>query len=99
MENEYTETEIERMVKLETRLENIELLITRMDTKMDAWQADYVSKELLEEKLKSQSREIERLENELQRLESEKKSYKSSLPLWAAVFISAISLVVSFWRL
>lgn len=99
MGDEYTEEERERMAKLEIRLENIELVVTRMDLKMDAWQANFVSKELLEEKLKLQNKEIERLQNELERLDNERKSYKSSLPLWAAAFIAAISLLVSLWRM
>lgn len=95
MANEYTDQE--RMAKFETQLENIQLVVTRMDSKMDAWQANFVSKELLEEKLNTRDREIERLDGEFTRLDTEKASNKGALPLWAAAFISAIALIVSLW--
>lgn len=95
MANEYTDPE--RMAKFETQLENIQLVVTRMDSKMDAWQANFVSKELLEEKLKARDREIDRLDNEFKQLDTEKASHKNTLPLWAATIVAAISLIVSLW--
>jgi len=83
-------TESERMTKLETQLENLVAVVTRMDAKMDAWQANFVSKELLDEKLRARDERITRLENE-------KTSHKNSLPLWAAAIIAAISLIISIW--
>lgn len=62
MINELTESE--RMTKLETQLENLVAVVTRMDAKMDAWQANFVSKELLDEKLRARDERITRLENE-----------------------------------
>jgi hypothetical protein len=88
MANELTEAE--RMTKYETQLENLVVVVTRMDAKMDAWQANFVSKELLDEKLRSRDEKIERLEQE-------KTSHKNTLPLWAAAVISAIALIFSVW--
>lgn len=103
-------TDSERMTKLETQLENVVLVVTRMDAKMDTWQQNFVSKELMEEKLRARDREIERLnieqqrmekekaqKEDIERLEREKSSYKNNLPFWVAVVISTISLVYSFW--
>jgi predicted RNase H-like nuclease (RuvC/YqgF family) len=95
MGNEYTEAE--RLMNLETRTENIEKLLTRMDKKMDSWQTSFVSKELLDEKLKARDREIERLDKEFIRLDTEKASHKNNLPLWVAAIASAAALIVSMW--
>lgn len=95
MGNEYTEAE--RLMNLETRTENIEKLLTRMDKKMDTWQMNFVSKELLDEKLKARDREIDRLDSEFERLDNEKTTHKSALPLWVAAFFAGISLIISMW--
>lgn len=103
-------SEAERMTKFETQLENLVTVVTRMDAKMDAWQANFVSKELLDEKLKARDNENVRLNNEIQklekdkadkddieRIEKEKASYKSNLPFWAAVGLSALAIIISIW--
>lgn len=99
------QTDAERMTKFETQMENVLAIVTKMDTKIDAWQANFVSKEMLDEKLKARDKEIDRLGTEqqrldeekaqkkdIERLEKEKTSFKSSLPMWIAVVISAINL-------
>jgi hypothetical protein len=83
-------TDAERMTKFETQLENLVVVVTRMDAKMDAWQANFVSKELLEEKLRSRDEKIERLEQE-------KSSYKNNLPFWVSAALAAIALIISIW--
>jgi len=88
MGTEYTDQE--RMAKFETQVENLVVVVTRMDAKMDAWQANFVSKELLEEKLKSRDEKILRLENT-------ETTKTSTLPIWIGTFISAIALIVSIW--
>lgn len=95
MANELSEAE--RMAKFETQLENVVLIVTKMDAKMDAWQANFVSKELLEEKLKARDKEIDRLNNEFIRLENEKNSNKSTLPLWVGAFFTGINLIILLW--
>lgn len=77
-------TGAERMTRFETQLENLVVVVTRMDT----WQVNFVSKELLDEKLRARDEKIERLENE-------KTSHKNNLPLWIAAAV--ISLIVSIW--
>jgi anti-sigma-K factor RskA len=83
-------TDAERMTKFETQLENLVTVVTRMDAKMDAWQANFVSKELLAVELKARDKEIERLEQE-------KTSYKNNLPFWASVVLAAIAIFISIW--
>lgn len=78
-------SDAERMTKFETQLENLVTVVTRMDAKMDAWQANFVSKELLEEKLKYVNERIERLEED-------KASRKTLAPHWIATTLAAISL-------
>jgi cob(I)alamin adenosyltransferase len=97
MANEYTEAERERIVIHDTKLENIEMVILRLEAKVDAWQANFVSKEILEEKLKIRDEKIDRLEKEIDRLEKEKTSHKNNLPLWVASIVASISLIVSIW--
>jgi hypothetical protein len=88
MGTEYTDQE--RMAKFETQVENLVVVVTRMDAKMDAWQANFVSKELLEEKLKSRDEKILRLENT-------ETTKTSMLPVWIGNIISALALIVSIW--
>lgn len=88
MANELTDAE--RMTKFETQLENLVVVVTRMEAKMDTWQQNFVSKELLEEKLKSRDEKIERLEEA-------KSTNKHTLPLWVAAVIAGVSLVISIW--
>lgn len=83
-------TDGEKIAKFEAQLENLVVLVTKLDAKIDAWQSSFVSKELLDEMLKSRDEKIERLENE-------KASHKGTLPLWAAAVISGIALIVSLW--
>lgn len=95
MANELTEAE--RMTKFETQLENLMVLVTKVDTKMDAWQANFVSKELLEEKLKSRDEKIENLSKKFGDLNTEKYSNKNNMPLWIAAIIAGIALIISLW--
>lgn len=88
MANELTEGE--RLAKFETRLETIETVMLRMETKMDTWQANFVSKELLDEKLKARDERIGRLEQE-------KTSYKNNLPFWVTAVLAGISILIAIW--
>lgn len=101
----------ERMAKFETQLENIALVVTRMDTKIDEWQKNFVTKELLQEKLKSSDKEIERLnqeliridkekaeKEELEKLEREKLSSKHNWPSWALVIVTLIVFLYDIYR-
>ncbi|NRD80263.1 hypothetical protein HPT25_23355 [Bacillus sp. BRMEA1] len=88
MANEMTEAE--RMTRHETKLETIEMVLMRLEAKVDTWQANFVSKELLDEKLRSRDEKIERLEEE-------KSTNKHTLPLWAAVVLSGVAILISLW--
>jgi hypothetical protein len=103
-------TDAERMAKYETQMENLITVVTRMDTKIDAWQANFVSKELLDEKLKARDRENERLSDEVERLEKEKAekedirriekektSFKNNMPFWVSTLLAGIALLYDFW--
>lgn len=89
MGTEHTDQQ-ERMAKFEAQMENVIVVVTRMDTKIDTWQANFVSKELLEEKLRSRDEKIGRLE-------AEENSNKKMLPVWIGTLISAVALIVSIW--
>lgn len=103
-------TDAERMTKIETQIENVVLIVTKMDAKMDTWQASFVSKELLEEKLRVRDKEIEQLRNEVRRLENEKAykddieriekertSFKNNLPFWITALLAAVATFISIW--
>lgn len=109
MANEVTDAE--RMAKFETQLENIALVVNRMDTKIDEWQKNFVTKELLQEKLKSSDKEMERLNHELQRLDKEKAekeeleklerdktNAKHNWPSWALVIVTLIVFLYDIYR-
>lgn len=83
-------TQSERLTKLETELESMKVVLLRMETKMDAWQSNFVSKELLDEKLKSR-------DDRMTRIELEKTSFKNNLPFWVAAVLAAISTIITIW--
>lgn len=83
-------TQNERLTKLETELESMKVVLLRMETKMDAWQSNFVSKELLDEKLKSR-------DDRMTRIELEKTSFKNNLPFWVAAVLAAISTIITIW--
>lgn len=85
---EYTDPE--RLTKLETEMESMKTVLLRVEAKMDAWQQNFVSKEVLNDKLKLRDDRIERLEQE-------KTSYKNNLPFWFSVFISAAAFFYAIW--
>jgi exonuclease VII small subunit len=85
-----TPTEAERLTRLETRLETIEEAIMKLDMKLDAWQSHFVSKEMLEDKLRLRDERLDRLERE-------KATHKNVLPMWVAVGISLVSVVLSYF--
>lgn len=92
-----TTTQAERLTKLETELESMKVVLLRMEAKMDAWQMNFVSKELLDEKLKTRDEKAKAQDEKIKRLETERTSYKNNLPYWVAVIISTIALIYSFW--
>lgn len=92
MGNEYSDSERDRIVIHDTKLENIEMVILRLEAKVDAWQTNFVSKELLEEKLKFRDKRIEQIE-------IEKDSQKNRTPHWFSVAISGLALFVTILSL
>lgn len=70
--------------------ENFNKHLNQMYAQMDAWQANFVSKELLEEKLKYQNERIDRLEED-------KASRKTLAPHWIATTLAAISLAFTIF--
>lgn len=90
MGNEYSEAERERIVVHGAKLETIEMVLMRLEAKVDAWQANFVSKEMLEEKLKARDERINRIENE-------KVTHKNNMPAWVAAAVAIVSLIISFW--
>jgi C4-type Zn-finger protein len=88
MPNEQSDSE--RLTRQETRLETIEGVVTRLETKIDAWQTNFVSRELLEEKL-------ERRDERIERLEEDKSTDRHLFPVWVSAAISLAALLVALW--
>lgn len=84
-------TQVERLTRLETELESMKIVLLRMETKMDTWQLNFASKELLQVELKSRDEKIERLE-------TDKTTNKNILPLWFAVIVSIAVAIWSHWH-
>lgn len=83
-------TQSERLTKLETELESMKVVLLRMETKMDAWQMNFVTKELLDEKLRSR-------DDRMTRIEAEKTSFKNNLPFWVTAVLAALSTIIAIW--
>ncbi|UUZ82364.1 hypothetical protein LJK88_49645 [Paenibacillus sp. P26] len=81
----------ERLIKVETRLENIEVAVTRMEEKLDKWHDSYVTRIEVTEMLRARDEKIARLEKE-------KMAEKQSYPSWLNVIIAIAALLVAWFH-
>jgi dynactin complex subunit len=91
MGNELSDTE-QRLIVLETKLEllteNVTNAILRLEKKLDEYSRNYVTRDVLEEKLKSMGKEIETLKEE-------KKTNKQLVPAWGQTIMAVAAVVVA----
>lgn len=97
------QNQLERIVTHEAKLEAIELAITRMEAKLDAWVTNFVPRNELSEMFRSRDKEIELLKQDHKELvikiESDKANNKNLWPVWAGVVISFASCVIALLAL
>ncbi|KZE79655.1 hypothetical protein [Paenibacillus elgii] len=81
----------ERLTKVETRLENIEVAVTRMEEKLDKWHGNYISRVEMNELLRSRDERIERIEQE-------RLANKQLYPGWINILIAFAALLVAWFH-
>lgn len=94
---------IERLVKVETKVDNIETVAVRMESKLDAWAANYVPRPEMNEMFRARDEQIELMRDEIKTMRTEKSteqltektSSKSNLATWAYVIVSIVTVVIS----
>lgn len=83
-------TESERMAKVETKLEQIEQLLTKLDTKFDLLNTAFVPRNEIDEMFRSRDARINELKAAID-------SDKSQLPIWIGTIVSLGALVATIW--
>ncbi|KEQ23604.1 nucleotide exchange factor GrpE [Paenibacillus tyrfis] len=81
----------ERLMKVETRLENIEDAVTRMEEKLDKWHGNYISRVEMNELLRARDERIERIEQE-------RLANKQLYPGWINILIAFAALLVAWFH-
>ncbi|MCZ8514524.1 hypothetical protein O9H85_19275 [Paenibacillus filicis] len=89
MEAEYREGE--RLIKVETRLENIEVALTRLEEKLDKWHGNYVTRIEVAEMLRARDERIAWLEKE-------RMASKQAYPSWINILIAFAALIVTWFH-
>ncbi|MNK77586.1 hypothetical protein D3C87_971920 [compost metagenome] len=88
-----------RLIILETKFEmlteNLTNAISRLEKKLDQREESYVTKEVLDEKLKQRDEKIVGLQNAIIDLRESKKETRSLLPNWAGVILTLGSLIIA----
>ncbi|MFB6365672.1 hypothetical protein ACFCP7_16680 [Paenibacillus elgii] len=81
----------ERLMKAETRLENIEVAVTRMEEKLDKWHGNYISRVEINEMLRARDERLERIEKE-------RLANKQLYPGWISSLIAFAALLVAWFH-
>ncbi|SCW62043.1 hypothetical protein SAMN04487970_102123 [Paenibacillus tianmuensis] len=81
----------ERLMKVETRLENIEVAVTRMEEKLDKWHGNYISRVEINEMLRARDERLERIEKE-------RLANKQLYPGWISSLIAFAALLVAWFH-
>jgi hypothetical protein len=91
----YVDNELERLARLETRLDSLESHILRMDAKLDIWNTQYPTRIEIEEKFKNRDDNLKAVWYEIDEIKENNKSNKTTFPMWTAIILSAIGLIVN----
>jgi hypothetical protein len=89
------DNELERLARLETRLDSLEQHILRMDAKLDIWNTQYPTRIEIEEKFKNRDDNLKAIWYEIDEIKENNKSNKAAFPMWTAIILSAIGLIVN----
>ena len=89
------DNELERLARLETRLDSLESHILRMDAKLDIWNTQYPTRIEIEEKFKNRDDNLKAIWYEIDEIKENSKSNKAMFPMWTAIILSAIGLIIN----
>jgi predicted nucleic acid-binding Zn-ribbon protein len=87
----------ERLVKLETKLETIETSLRRLEAKLDAREEKFVTRDVLNEILRSRDERSLSLQKAIYEIKDEKKENKKVLPDWINAFIALTALAIALF--
>lgn len=88
-------SDAERLAKLETKLGTIEVVLARLEAKLDKKEDGYMTKDVLDEKLKLRDEKIEGLANRIHDLLEGQKTNKQLMPAWVQTVIAAAAVLVA----
>lgn len=86
--------QFERMATLEADLNQIKLLLTKLDSKFDNLSVAYVPRAEIDEKFKSRDEKINILQNEVTTMKVERQQNKALAPAWIGVIVAIAALIV-----
>ncbi|OPH47581.1 hypothetical protein BC351_10335 [Paenibacillus ferrarius] len=85
----------ERLVKLETEVGAVKEAVFDMKKMLTNQHENYITKEVLDEKLKSLDKDVQGLQKAIDQIRLEKQSNKSNLPVWLGILPSIAAVVVA----
>jgi predicted RNase H-like nuclease (RuvC/YqgF family) len=85
-------TDVERVARIEERLDAIERVILRMEAKLDAWQETYVPRTEINEMFRARDEQI-------RELKEEQRNSKQVWPQWVAAIAAIMSVIVAIWAM
>lgn len=93
----------ERIVRVETEVKTtfewFKDVLVRIESKLDSHADKYVTKESLQEALRSRDEKDTALQKQINDIREEKRTHKSILPLWIAVVPSTILVIMEIIKL
>jgi hypothetical protein len=87
---------VERLARLEVKMENVEEYLYKIDAKLDAWTMNFPNRAEIEEKFKQRDMAIESLWDEFKFLEENVREKRRLTPAWIATIISMVGLIIGF---
>lgn len=81
----------ERLAAVETEVRALMSMLTRIESKLDASYANFVTKDILTEMLRSRDEKIARLEDDI-------RTKKKAWPQWASNVIAALALAYAWYH-
>lgn len=90
------DTELERLARVETKIEGIVSDVKRIESKLDLFMQQFPSRAEVDEKLNTKEKEIESLWREIDDIKKGDQTKKAAAMGWSSIAIALASLVFSY---
>ena len=90
------DTELERLARVETKIEGIVNDVKRIESKIDIFMQQFPSRTEVDEKLNTKEKEIQSLWREIDDIKKGDQAKKAAAMGWSSIAIALASLVFSY---